>query len=111
MRRGAGDVLVGLGPREAEVEEPGPAVAVSGAAVAVDEDVGGERGGPGAGEAAAPEGRPGRKPREDVLDDVVGEDRARMFHGRRCAVYGERERRDVRATYDRAAGFINAGAN
>jgi hypothetical protein len=39
--------------------------------VAVDEGAGGERGGPGAGEAAAALRRLGRHPREDVRDQLV----------------------------------------
>lgn len=56
-------------------EEDPRAVAVVGeATVAIGEVVRGERGGPGAGEIAAPAHELGRQPREDVHDDVIGED-------------------------------------
>ena len=49
------------------------AAEVGEAEVVADEGGGGERGGPGEGEATAAEHRPGRHAREYVLDELVGD--------------------------------------
>ena len=66
--------------------------------MAVDEGAGGERGSPGAGEAAAALHRLGRHPREDVLDQLVGEEDILHESWRAAGLMGKRRRPESKAS-------------
>ena len=66
--------------------------------MAVDEALGGEHGSPGTGEAATAHHRFGRHPREDVLDQIVGEGGGRLFRsliGRRIHGRGGQDEKEA----------------